>query len=77
MPDEISLSASDLARLADYDPWGSADSLHERNWCNSMEAKGLLKYGSGDCSGSRSYDITAAGLAALGGGKLARFDPCI
>ncbi len=32
MPDEISLSASDLARLANYDPWGSADSLHERNW---------------------------------------------
>ncbi len=78
MSDELGgLTTRDLRRLKEYDPWGSADCLHERNWCAAMAQRGLLKYGSGDCSGARNYDITSKGREALRGLKHDAFDPAI
>lgn len=74
---EAGFEEHDRHRLLGYDPDGYADSRFECNFCDRMERLGLLKYVSGDCSGGRSYALTAAGAVALRPLRLAAFDPVI
>lgn len=59
------LSEVDKFRLAAFDPDGSVRSLFDRNWARRMEDMGFLEYLSGCMDGSRSYELTEAGRAAL------------